>query len=368
MMMKSDLPLDLIEEILSRVPATSVKRLLSTCKRWNALFKDQRFTKKHFSKAPKESMILMSKEYRVFPVNVNLNVAPPSIDFKGALGLKDSHSNAEQVDIVQVFHCDGFLLCTTKDNRLVVWNPCLGETKWIQLKADYVKDGSRFTLGYIQNNKSCRSYKILRRWGCMDYERFAIYEFSSNSWRVLDDVFLGYVIQRKGYSSGASSLKGNTYWVASRNIDKYKCLLSFDFTEESFKHLCLPPFQNHGCVTLSVSREEQLSALNRSYEASKIEMWVTNKIDIESELLWSKSFVVDSRVGNCFNIFTSLLIDEEKKVSLCCSLGEKLVYTIGEDDGYYTEIPYISNSRWWSYSIKWRPLIFNYVPSLFQIQ
>ncbi|CAL9221912.1 unnamed protein product [Arabidopsis halleri] len=118
----SDLPLNLVEEILSRVPATSLKRLLSTCKRWNALFKNKRFTVKHFSKAPKEFMVLMLKECRVFPVNVNLNVAPPSLEFEGALGLKDSHSNSEQVDIVHVFHCDGLVLCTTKDNRLVVWN------------------------------------------------------------------------------------------------------------------------------------------------------------------------------------------------------------------------------------------------------
>jgi len=68
-----DLPPDLVEEILSRVPATSVKKLRSTCTQWNAIFKDERFTEKHFSKAPKESMVLMLKEHRVCPVKVNLN-------------------------------------------------------------------------------------------------------------------------------------------------------------------------------------------------------------------------------------------------------------------------------------------------------
>ncbi|KAL9292612.1 putative F-box domain-containing protein [Arabidopsis thaliana] len=44
-MMLTDLPLDLESEILSRVPATSLQRLKTTCKRWYALFRDPRFVK-----------------------------------------------------------------------------------------------------------------------------------------------------------------------------------------------------------------------------------------------------------------------------------------------------------------------------------
>ncbi|XP_010479891.1 PREDICTED: F-box protein At3g22700-like [Camelina sativa] len=369
----SDLPLDLVEEILSRVPATSVKRLRSTCKRWKAIFKDERFIEKHLSKAPKESMVLMLNGDRVCPVSVNLNVAPPAMEFEGALGLKDSQSSLEEVDIVDVFYCDGLLLCHTKDCRLVVWNPCLGETTWILGTTDD-KVYSRFTLGYIQNNKSCRSYKILRWWGYFSTKQFEIYEFSSDSWRVLKDVGFDWAIdiQYHGYGSGASSsLKGNTYWVATDTKEHYEFVLCFDFTAERFKRLRLPVFQIHGEVTLSVGREEQLSALKRSFDRSKIEMWVTNKkIDIESELLWSKSYIVDLPIFSYpFDIFTSLLIDAEKKVSLCCNIcvvcGGKLVevYTIGEDGEYYTETPIqgrVSHNS--------RPVIFNYVPSLFQIK
>lgn len=145
--MMFDLPLDLLEEIFSRIPATSFKRLRSTCKLLNDLFKNPRFIEKHFSKAPKESLVLMLKDYRVCPMSVNLNVVPPSIEFKGGLGLKDSHSYLEEVDIDRVIHCDGLLLCTTKNSRLVVWNPCLGQTRWIQPKTGY-EWYSKFALGY----------------------------------------------------------------------------------------------------------------------------------------------------------------------------------------------------------------------------
>ncbi|EFH59616.1 hypothetical protein ARALYDRAFT_898704 [Arabidopsis lyrata subsp. lyrata] len=372
-MMMSDLPRDLVEEILSRIPATSVKRLRSTCKLWNTLFNNRKFTEKNFRKAPKESMVLMLKECRVRSMSVNLNVAPPSLEFKGALGLKDSHSNTEQVNITKVSHCDGLLLCTTGDDRLVVWNPCLGETRWIQHKTGYERY-SRFSLGY-ENNKSCRSYKILGCWDRIyDYKlngrglRFEIYDINSDSWKVLDDLAHDLILP-----VNCVSLKGNTYWFGSfvNNL-----LLSFDFTTERIKHFCLPPSRDHGCIALSVVGEERLSVL-QPIERSKMEIFVTNKVDSEAALLWSKSFTVDLPIGLSFpEVFASLLIDEEKKVALCCNLalktGRNLVYTIGEDSEYYSEIPYVesTNEPWWIAAEDkpcWLPFIFSYVPSLVQI-
>ncbi|CAA0383352.1 unnamed protein product [Arabidopsis thaliana] len=379
--MMSDLPLDLVEEILSRVPAASLKRLRSTCRRWNALLKDRRFTEKHFHKAPKESIVLMLKEYRVFPISVNLKVTPPSVDFKGALGY--SHSNSEQVVITEVFHCDGLLLCTTNDDRLVVWNPCLGETKWIQLKVDYRRYVSIFALGYIQNNESCRSYKILWTWYSYDYNSsppqrglgFEIYEFSSDSsWRVLDDVNHDSVVNHNSIIRSGVSLKGNTYMLAYDIEENSKFLLMFDFTTERLKRLCLPHFQDVGEMDLAV-REEQLSVLNWSRNTSKMEIWITNNFDTEATLLW-KRVHLDSQC-NCVRIFSSLYFDEEKKVVLYCNVkdgetSKKVVYIIGEDDGHYIEIPFVKSIKierlQLIHTTRWYSLIFNYVPSLFQIQ
>ncbi|XP_019084585.1 PREDICTED: ABC transporter E family member 1-like, partial [Camelina sativa] len=48
-MSMSDLPRDLVEEILSRVPVTSTRAVRLTCKKWNTLSKDESFTKKHLT-------------------------------------------------------------------------------------------------------------------------------------------------------------------------------------------------------------------------------------------------------------------------------------------------------------------------------
>ena len=67
------LPLDLEDEILSKVRATSLRRLGFTCKRWNALFKDEEFIKKHSDKAVTQDMVLMLSDLRLYSTNVNLN-------------------------------------------------------------------------------------------------------------------------------------------------------------------------------------------------------------------------------------------------------------------------------------------------------
>lgn len=65
--------------------------------------------------------------------------------------------------------------------------------------------------------------------------------------------------------------------------------------------------------------------LNQNLGTSKVEIWVTNKInkiniDTKAELLWSKSFTVDLQIyGNCFPGFICFLTDEGKNVNVYCN-------------------------------------------------
>ncbi|CAF1928550.1 unnamed protein product, partial [Brassica napus] len=158
-MMISNLPADLLEEILSRVPATSMIRLRSTCKQWYNLFKDQMFAEKHLRNVPKKLRVITLKENRLFLPSVDLNFVPPFIEFSDVLSLNNS-SPYGLMD--SAFHCDGLLLCTTGEDEFVVWNPCLGETTWIK-HSEGSKKFTRLDIAYA-NNQSCHSYKILMFW------------------------------------------------------------------------------------------------------------------------------------------------------------------------------------------------------------
>ncbi|ESQ51428.1 hypothetical protein EUTSA_v10017637mg [Eutrema salsugineum] len=311
------LPHELVEEILSRVPATSLKRLRSICRQWKSLFKDRRFTEKNFRKAPKQSLVLlvMLMELITFSISDSLNVADlSSIEFKVPFGLENSLSNLEKV--VEVFHCcsnpisnncGGLLLCTTSLVKLVVWNQCLGETRWIQPIRDYNR-WSRYSLGY-ENNKSCHSYKILSYHHVNDnLVGYEIYDFNSDSWRVLVDVVV---------------------------LD---CLI------------------------------EPSKVLHRIYGASKMDMWVTNNIDSEA-VVWSKSFTIDIQpihLENLTYIPSSFVMDEEKKVVVCCNASKEPTSVQKEYviEKYHTESPFIVETT----QVSCCPLIFSYVPSFVRVQ
>ncbi|ESQ37145.1 hypothetical protein EUTSA_v10002999mg, partial [Eutrema salsugineum] len=333
-----DLPSELVEEILSKAPATS---------------KDPEFIKKHLDKAAKQYLVLKLTDSRISRVNLHgiySNIVDPTTMFKGGLRLTDLHQISEQVVISKVFHCDGLLLCTTGDDRLVVWNPCNGQTKWIQPgNCKQRQNYSRVALGY-ENNKSCHSYKILRCWGIFfdlseDIQpvRFEIYELSSDSWRVLEEVLVDCVILKTGVS-----LKGNSYLLVLDNTNRSIFLVSFDFTTEKLRRLCLSFSSRYvDTLALSVVREEQLSVLHQRQRKVEIEIWVTtsDKTDHTKVLSWRK-FLLEKKVAVWFDARD----EDETFRNIVCIIRE---------DTEYREIPFGDSLP---------PFIFSYVPSLAQIQ
>nr|VDC94233.1 unnamed protein product [Brassica oleracea] len=257
-MQLTSLPRDLLEIILSKVPDTPLARFRTTSKRWNIMLSSEGFVKKHSANAPKdESLCIALINSRVHLVRINLR--EPSV--KVAIHpfyLKDPLSNSSQVDIRNVSHCDGLLLCSTEDDRLVVWDPYSGETKWIKPRDRY-KDSDYFALGF-DNKSSCKQYKILR----VDRNHILpvkyvceVYDFTSDSWRVLGTATDWYI---PDYRHGIS-MKGNTYWLAMRMVKPdTEFILGFDFSKETFQ--CLSrPHPSLGLTALSVVKEEQLCLL-----------------------------------------------------------------------------------------------------------
>ncbi|CAA7032912.1 unnamed protein product [Microthlaspi erraticum] len=190
MTMMSNLPMDLVEEILSRLPLKSMRSLRSTCKNWNALLKSQSFIKTRTDKEKAarkegESQKIVLMDYNIYLMSIVFNGihVDPSTERKGKLTCLD-----EQVKISQVFHCEGLLLCILRnDYRLVVLNPFSGETKWIETYCCPEDEKYKYALGYVNNtkNNSCRSHKILRFRDSEHCSWYDIYDFDSDLWRHL---------------------------------------------------------------------------------------------------------------------------------------------------------------------------------------
>ncbi|XP_010412942.1 PREDICTED: putative F-box protein At3g17500 [Camelina sativa] len=322
-MAMTDLPRDLLESILSRIPYESLRELRFTCKLWNALFKDRGFIKQRFHKAAREVVVMAFSCVNLFNFYLDGDNNFDGLEFK-TLHCGISYPNV----ISDMFYCDGLLLLRTmENNKLGVWNPCSGKSRWIELMYHIQYTRGIFSLGYHKD--LCDSYKVLSIFDNPKPELY-IYEFNSDSWRSLDDVILGCMIKSRGVS-----LQGNTYWIASQVKDFL--LLSFDFTTETFGRLNLP-LQRLGYETLALSvvRDEQLSTLQQSLDTTKVEIWVTSndKIDQTKVLAWTKFLAVDLNTYDKrkFTCDVSFFIDQERKVAVCWDRGT--VHTLGEDHRY----------------------------------
>ncbi|KAG2246195.1 hypothetical protein Bca52824_085823 [Brassica carinata] len=164
-----NLPDELAEEILSRVPLTSLSSVRSTCRKWDTLSQNRVFGTSA-SAGRKQFLGFMLKDYKVCSMKLDLQGIGNERDFVDP-SIKQV-SILDQVDITQVFHCEGLLLCITKDKfRLLVWNPYLGQTRWIQPRNTY-RSEDRNAIGYEKN----LNYKILRIFG--EEEQLAVLHVS----------------------------------------------------------------------------------------------------------------------------------------------------------------------------------------------
>ncbi|CAG7889841.1 unnamed protein product [Brassica rapa] len=366
MVMITDLPFDLEKKILTLVPKESRPQWQTTCKRWYALRQDL-LAKKHLAQTGREFILLLNTS--VFSTTINLqgvhNNVDPTMEFGGKLGsLQDS--NDLQID--SIFYCKGLVLCTmVGKQRLLVCNPSNRETRYVKPRSNGC---SEYALGYKGSKSSCvNSYKILRYCRYFDMQmmrtvsEFELYDFMSDSWRVLD------VDEHDSYISACGvSVKGNTYWVAKRYGNQF--ILSFDFTREKFGFLPLPyesagpgvsvDYGHKDTAVLSVVREEQLSVLHQYLHLFSFEMkiWVSNMIGTK-KVSWGKFLVVDVVLLNV----VSFVVDEEHKVAVCCCTDKDdgdeegtSIFVIGENIQRHVYDEEVTIDASW-------PHLMNYVPS-----
>ncbi|XP_010430746.1 PREDICTED: putative F-box protein At4g10190 [Camelina sativa] len=324
-----DLPEDLLVEILYKFPEACLARLRCTSKGWNALIKkDKRLAK---------SQIIMLIDFRVYLASIDLSRVQDAnnvVKVTSQLSLKDPLSTSpKEVDISEVFHCDGLLLCNTKDDRLVLWNPCSGEIRWMIKPVDH--SFKKFNCYALGKSSSSNKYKILRirqhgngiLENCLvEYE---IYDFTSDSWRFVGETsdWSIHWLNHHGIS-----VNGNTYWLAfsNRRGSRYipdlqkDILLSFDFSTERFQSASLPVDDfSYLCMALSVTRQEQrlcLLAMRDVRGLYDTHVWMATKIESSGAMSWRKFLTVKQSFYSQFLILCSgmnFLADRENNMLLC---------------------------------------------------
>ncbi|KAJ4867729.1 F-box/kelch-repeat protein [Raphanus sativus] len=327
------------------------------------------------------------KDFRVCSMKFDLQGIQNEADFVDP-SIKQV-SVFDQVEISQIFQCEGLLLCVTRDkSRLLVWNPYLGQMNWTQ-QGNNFSNIDKYALGYDKN----RNHKILRifsergSYGEKIVLGYEIFDLSSNTLKVRNvnaDWNIDYY-QRGVY------LKGHAYFLAKKEdtgIGEYDngYIISFNFTTERFGKLLPLPFETKISdeLVLSCVREEQLAALHQSSAVGQaLEIWVTNKID-PCEVSWSKFLRITYgfRDGN---LAGSFFVDEERRVAVVVDQEDykgpnvnrhnQKVHIIGQDgcfkSVYIGEVRYLGKRGRFGYMTYdiCRPLVCSsFVPSSVSLQ
>ncbi|AEE75422.1 putative F-box domain-containing protein [Arabidopsis thaliana] len=339
----STLPMVLVDEILSRVPITSLRSLRSTCKRWEAQSKTNLVGGK--ATARKSS-------YLGF-ILIGNKICSMKLDLNGGDDFVDTSVNQisafDDFEISQLFHCDGLLLCVSNkhyySNTVMVCNMYLGETRLIEhccLLEGFDNFGS-YAFGYDSSKN--RNHKIFRK--KLVSGGYEIYSFKSDSWKDLN-VDLGESTEL--CELGSVSLKGNAYFSVITKHEEEELwennLLCFDFTTESFGKFLSLPFDNvtaeeeFGIMVLSCVRDEHLAVL---YQLDTLGIWISTEIE-PNKVSWREFLQVDLYTLDGFpDAFTAgrFIVDEEKQVVVVFNEATEIDLNHGNAfifgrDGYFT--------------------------------
>ncbi|KAG7656183.1 F-box domain [Arabidopsis suecica] len=310
---KEKLPWDLEEEILSRVPPTSLDRFKTVCKRWNALFNDKTFINNH----KMTFQFVLSTRSKIYSVSVNPKVEVRELTLNNP-GLKaQRHKN--------LFATSGLLLCDV-GNGAVVWNPWLKQSRCIKLE---VNEPSLDFLGIgYDNNK--RVEEIV-------YKTLSVYMKdlgSQYTWKIHDfasDTWIDQEIEKTKYSrritEGSVTIRLTNLSVVSLN-------------GKFFKFCDLPSGKNRrrDALALRVFREDRFSLLRQCHVTKKIKIWVTkNKIDNRygGDVKWMSFMEVSIPTmpdleHPKFNSQPSYFIDDKRLVICSCDeTGRAWIYVVG---------------------------------------
>lgn len=320
-MVSVNLPWELVEEILCRVPPQSLTRFRTVCKQWNFLFDDKRFVNNHLVRS--QPQFIFQNNSKIYSVTINFN--GPQIEVH-ELTLTCPGLECEMpIWPYDMVYCDGLMFCTSWQFKgVVVWNPCLRQTRWFASKHHYP---TKYDVGY-DNKKRDSGYKMLN----YNYEskpllfaKTMIYEVGLDAKEVKD---LGSHSTWSATQSNSVSVNGTLYW-ASVDVNNGFFIRSFNFSTERRTTFCRLPFNydEDNILALAVFRKDRLSLFDLCNKTSKIKIWLTkNNIDNREDVVWIKLMKVSIPNFPKFSFFwynrydLTYFLDnnDAKRLVICC--------------------------------------------------
>ncbi|KAI9085145.1 hypothetical protein K1719_032856 [Acacia pycnantha] len=349
--MFNHLPLEIVEEILHRLPVKSIVKCTSICKAWNSLITLQTFIYDHLNRtiqAPNHNSSLFFQCRKLISPDDPRSVhQEETYSLYSSINQQTDQFSVERFPLSHLFEpnryplfvgaCNG-LVCSVdysplKSATIIIWNPSL--RKYIVLPKPITthKKRSRHLCGHVDPNYGIlfgfgfdsrnNDYKVVRLMNdrcTKDTLHIEVYSLASHIWRSISVTVPQFFLDHSWLPSVL--LNGSLHWLVWRYAAfdeaaydeegvslNYRFILSFDVIQETFRELTLPQQQPNEkaviSILLPVEGSQSLALVNHVNMKRRSEhvfcIWVMKDYGITNS--WTEIFRLDDRLyGGIFTV------------------------------------------------------------------
>ena len=301
------LPVEIVTQILLRLPIESIIISTSVCKTWKSIIQNPTFIPTHLHHSTTTNHLLLftissgSKQiYALRNDDDNDFTEHSRFDF-----LVDSFTINPRFRVVAT--CNG-LVCFSDDllgytNRFYLWNPCVRSYVKLPYPNFTFEDGDEFihSIGFGFDRKT-NDYKVVRMvslWddpNCgKDRPTVEVYTLSTGEWRMVTPVLSPICILNS--NDTPAFVNGALHWIGRRRneYDDYQLryfVLVFDLGDEVFREIPLPELPDYNpeedCIELSSVYGNSIALFHGSIFSGFLDIWVMKEYGVASS--WTKVF------------------------------------------------------------------------------
>ncbi|KAK8503639.1 hypothetical protein V6N11_030734 [Hibiscus sabdariffa] len=291
--MSDYLPVQVIPEILKRLPVKSLVRFRSVCKTWNSIIRDPSFISTHLqSSLSNNTPFLLIQSVKGIGFEFSWHYDNDGFDKFNQLQLPVFHCGSDSLVIGSV----NGVICAqlfSYDNSLnfVLWNPSIQNC--ISLPQPSIRDVVDLNIGFGFDSKT-NDYKLLLVGiGVEDFSgnwiNPCLFSLNQNCWKTLTATIPPNYNFDAAYGATLPFVNGAFHWLGFQTGNRFSnAIMGFDLSTEEFMLISLPESligSWYGSLSIFKYGESSI-AVQRLRHGELYELWVMKEYGVVES--WTK--------------------------------------------------------------------------------